>query len=188
MGYSLQLRRILRAYGARVIRMPPGCIPTGMRIPNSTLGIGCDPGTRCIYVDPEQQLHGGVAGREELILHELCHIVVQPPGLNIRTVPELAILLPFERALIHEHLPVEHRANAISFQSTTDLRFDYRGRHIQQFWELGYDHPLFTQGTSMCKRLGLLNDRGCVILGKYPDWSKKNLAAFKRRAARMPVI
>jgi hypothetical protein len=183
-----KVRNLAKAYGIEVLDVGKGQIPKEFRLPNTRLGVGCDPKFRRVYVDFETQLgelgQPSVADRHELLFHEICHVIVQPPRMDIRVVPELAILIPFEHALGMQELPELMPGNGIlSFQAGTDIRI--RGRGRQYFWEfkdMGYDHPCFTAGVRMCERLGLLEASGRPIVGQYPNWGDKRVwAAFRRR-------
>lgn len=181
-------------------------IPKEHCIPNSKLGVGCILEEKVVLIDPEMQKAtkfqaGDLSDRKELVLHEVVHIIVQPPHMDIRVVPELAILLQFEQAVgqflmpaMYE--PIEH------FQMPTDIKLRGRGhRYYRTFrdlitpaklkeWQgrgdnkcpehqLVYENYHFMRGRKFCQRLGIIGPDWKPVLGKYPDW-KGNLTAFRK--------
>jgi hypothetical protein len=154
-----------------------GPVPQDRRGPRQS---GCCPVKRVIYVPlnwtigrrRQGDIHEAVNLAE--VLHELCHVVLHPPGESIDVVPEDWILMQVERAIAAD-LFKPHLAYVIQWQEQSIAplvagAYDLLGS-IPDY----INHATWQRGIDLAQRLGVLTS-GPTRLAKptynLPKWSR----------------
>ncbi len=171
-------------YGVSVKFVPERGVPQRYEGPE---GQGCNPAKKLLYVEdtPWAEI--------EHPLHELVHVIVQPPWWSISKTPEEVVLFQFERALARATLEDWAVGRVIEWQHQTGVTIsgrypgdlclgDLRPYENEPFWRFGY---------ALCRRLGLLDDRNRPTY-RWPDWSriepqKSAIIRYFRSRARTPL-
>lgn len=174
-------------YGVTIKRVGEGQVPERYRGPE---GQGCIPGKRLVYVEDSPWLE------IEHVLHELVHVIVQPPWWSIMKTPEEIVLFQFERALADACFEDWAYERVVEWQHQTGVTIsgrypgdlclgDLQPYEDEPFWKLGY---------TLCQRIGILDARNRPTY-RWPDWSKiepQKTAIFKyfqsRAASPLPQL
>jgi hypothetical protein len=156
--------QIAARYGVTVKRVREHGVPARYRGPE---GQGCNPAKRLLYVEETEW------AEIEHALHELVHIIVQPPWWSISKTPEEIVLFQFERALANATFEDWAYERVVDWQHETGVTIsgrypgdlclgDLKPYENQPFWKYGY---------ALCRRLGLLDARNRPTY-RWPDWSR----------------
>lgn len=164
----------LREIYGITMEMYPERVP-GQRAPATAgpLGPGCDPSTRTLFVDPWELSRGvSESNRPEAFLHEIVHIIVQPPFWTIDQAPEDFILMQFERCLARCYFKDGVRKRIKDWQAiTVCTASDCSLQDVEDVTGTPYWNTIWWRaGYGFCERLGLI-DGNRKPTGKYPDWS-----------------
>jgi hypothetical protein len=134
------------------------------------MGQGCDPSRREVYFEN----HNAFAEIEHY-LHELVHVIVQPPWpfWSIRKCPEEFILFQFERALARATFEPWAFEQVINWQHETAVHIS--GRFVGDLC-LGdlkpyYYEPFWRAGFGYCRALGLLDKENRPTY-EWPRWDR----------------
>ena len=173
------LARLAKAYGIRIVRMPKFHIPDAYRGPT---GHGCDPIRKKVFIATD------IGSRYETIIHELVHVIVQPPWAQwtIKSTPEEFILMQFERCLARAFFDMEIVDSVKAWQEETglfivgDREYPMRLGDFDRYWQTHF----WRHGFALCRTLGLIDHQNRPTL-KMPKWGRlrsqeKSLAAYYR--------
>lgn len=120
------------------------------------------------YPDPETQLH------------ELMHVIFQPPGMSIDEVPEEFILMQAEREFARHFFPREAYRRVCKWQRETELAAELcmTMEYVDQWWRAGW----WREGYEILQRLGVLDTLRRPTM-EQPRWSALSDAfeSWKRR-------
>lgn len=179
---ALDLAAIFRATCERYgVAIHAGPVPSDRQGPREP---GCDPARRIVYVtaqwdDPSRR--GRSVHREpEAYIHELAHVVCQPPGVSIDVVPEDWILMQWERTFTREVMPAAI-ADLVRWQEDTiaplcaapsEMLGEVEGYQRCAPWLRGYARAC---------RVGLLDDCGA------PTWAWPRWDALRRGEIKAAV-
>lgn len=138
-------------------------VPSHVRGPR---GHGADTKKRILYIqrDGDWEVEGGIEGP----LHELAHIITQPPWEDISETAEDFILLQFERVLAEAFFDKKAVEQVIEWQEMTESTYLKQelcmasGYKRMDFWQNGY---------RACQLIGLL-DRDRKLFNPRPNWRR----------------
>jgi hypothetical protein len=126
---------------------------------------GCDPATRTLYFNRMATADAGI----EHYLHELVHVITQPPWLGINETPEELVLFQFERALARATFERWAYDRVVDWQEETSVyKEDYpvlaeEGCYQRTgYWRLGF---------AIARRVGLLDARNRPTF-LWPQWER----------------
>lgn len=138
-------------------------------------GHGCIPSRRLLLVEDDSV----ASHKPQYFLHELTHIIVQPPFWTMRETPEEFVLFQFERQLSKACFDAtDHRA-VVKWQEDTITYTRQKGAPKSKTYAyelaLGDIHNyrqrgIWRRGFELCRRVGLL-DKNNKPTWKKPDWS-----------------
>jgi len=156
---------IARRYGVGVEYHPE--VPETQKLAGSS-GMGCDVERRVVLIEER------VRGKEdpETLLHEIVHVIVNPPGVGIEVIHEGWILLQFERALARQALTEEEYAAVVDYQTATSIDLYEDDKWICILDDAPEPEKLsfWQEGVARCQLLGLLDEENRVTW-QPPDWS-----------------
>ena len=156
--------QIAARYGVTVKRVAEHKVPERYRGPE---GQSCNPAKRLLYIEdtPWAEI--------EHPLHELVHIIVQPPWWSIMKTPEEIVLFQFERALSNATLEDWAYERVVDWQHETGVTISgrYPGDLCLRDLKPYENEPFWTYGYALCRRLGILDARNRPTY-LWPDWSR----------------
>lgn len=135
-------------------------------------GHGCSPSERFVLLHPV--LGDALLDDPVHVFHEVTHVVVHPPFADMRHFPEDLVQLPFERAL----------ARRFRAEVPRDLRLLHQQTPMSESWpyDMGasFDEndqvleatPMWRAGIAVGQFVGLLDEKGRVRLGAWPQWDR----------------
>lgn len=157
------LRELAQAYDVELRAVDLSGFSDAGRIPSvapsPALGLMCDTENRIVWVHAIH--HFGV----EHLLHEICHVITQPPTMHIEATPENFCLLQFEREVGRELLTRAQFRDVCSWQRGTGCH-DGMDLDLPPRW---WQHNRWTLGYKVCERLGLLTPQRRMTW-QMPSW------------------
>lgn len=150
---------LAKRYGVKV--QPLECLRTPETGTRGPRGHGCDPASRTVFLESSKW-------DVEVQLHELAHVIVQPPWWPMVDVPEELLLMQFERSLARVALDNKSLRRTIAWQHETEVSVfcsmleELEGYERSGFWRLGF---------RLCRMLGILDARRRPTW-RWPDWQK----------------
>ena len=115
-------------------------------------------------------------------LHELCHVIMQPPGGNIERLSEDVALMPFERVLARQCLSADGYRRVVRWQENTQIEWWDKKRDC--YYDaledvLNYSRwALWRESFAALRRMGAIKNGR--VTWKWPNWNR----APKRLLAR----
>jgi len=170
---------LVRKYDVTVKEVPVGWPPPD-GVTRGPKGHACSPSTRTIFLNPRDTRHSapyyqrvhGINWEPENYLHELVHVITQPPWQNIEHTPEDFILMQFERALAAAYFSPWAYDRIVHWQECTEV--SATGTSLGTLTELGVSQPYFRAawwraGFVFCRKLGILDENNRPTF-RWPDW------------------
>lgn len=155
---------VAREYGVDLLPYPELDTPEHADMCRGPAGHGLDVDARCVYVDWVE--FSDTPRQLALILHELMHVVCQPPHTPINSVCEGWLLLAVERKVART------RFSRAAFLAVADFQNDTHVEDtILEAWD-NYTHSAWwREAVARARRLDLFDDRN-LPTRRPPDWSR----------------
>lgn len=178
---------IARRYGVQVFLMegfphrddaadPRGLhvVPLTTTATNGPLAHYCDPAARTVWFD-----HLEVA-EVETHLHEVCHVIMQPPGCGIDGVTEDVLLMPFERTLARQCLHWKGYKRVVSWQLNTQVDWWFGEVNYTALDELpGHANTAYwRESFAALRRMGAIKNGR--VTWNWPNWARCPKALLER--------
>lgn len=137
------------------------------------------PGPQCHYADVTTQrvwFSNMNPDAVETHLHEICHVIAQPPMMRIDRVWEDAFLMPFERVLARQCLSDVGYRKVVSWQESTQIEW-WLTRPVEKLIEAldGFDGD-YTRTTYWRESHAALKAMGAIRNGRVTwrlwNWSR----------------
>lgn len=136
----------------------------------------CDPSQRTVWFQ-----HLDIAG-VETHLHEICHVIMSPPGHDIDQLSEDVVLMPFERVLARQCLSPKSYKLVLRWQLNTQI--EWWNAKLKKYYGLLEDVPNYTHqwhwrmSHAALRRMGVIKNGR--VTWKRPNWRYANRALFDR--------
>lgn len=125
------------------------------------------------HLDPE-----GV----ETHLHEICHVIMNPPGGNIEQLSEDVVLMPFERTIARQCLSKAGYDKVVQWQLNTQI--EWWSAKTDSYWDALDQVPNYSRRWEWRNSFAALRRMGVIANGrvtwKKPDWRRATKELLQR--------